>query len=65
MGARRRDIFEPSEDQITAAVVEHHGPGGRGEVMSGGYRATGGISGDHGSVAIVSSAALAPGILTW
>ena len=24
MGARRRDIFEPSEDQITAAVVEHH-----------------------------------------
>src|SRR5260370_34040977 len=24
MGARRRDIFEPSEDEITAAVVEHH-----------------------------------------
>jgi VRR-NUC domain-containing protein len=23
MGARRRDIFEPSEDQITAAVVDH------------------------------------------
>src|SRR5271170_3382710 len=23
MGARRRDIFEPSEDQITDAVVEH------------------------------------------
>jgi VRR-NUC domain len=23
MGARRRDIFEPSEDEITAAVVEH------------------------------------------
>ena len=23
MGARRREIFEPSEDQITAAVVEH------------------------------------------
>lgn len=24
MGARRRGIFEPSEDAITAAVVEHH-----------------------------------------
>lgn len=23
MGARRRDIFEPSEDEITAAVVDH------------------------------------------
>jgi hypothetical protein len=23
MGARRRDYFEPSEDEITAAVVEH------------------------------------------
>ena len=23
MGARRREIFEPSEDQITAAVVDH------------------------------------------
>jgi hypothetical protein len=23
MGARRRDYFEPSEDQITAAVVDH------------------------------------------
>src|SRR5580698_6278673 len=23
MGARRREIFEPSEDQITAALVDH------------------------------------------
>jgi hypothetical protein len=23
VGARRRDIFEPSEDEITAAVIEH------------------------------------------